>query len=70
MKLKENLTDDLKQKIGNYIMGQKEISSNPEGAITGFQTINKLNNELTEKKMKNKPINKGFKKSKVTDLVG
>ncbi len=42
MKLKENLTDDFKQKVGSYIMGQKEISSNPEGSITGFQTINKL----------------------------
>ena len=50
MKLKENLTDDFKQKASNYIMNQSNISSSPEGSVTGFQTINKLNNELTEKK--------------------
>jgi hypothetical protein len=70
MKLKENLTDDFKQRASNYIMNQSNISSSPEGSVTGFQTINKLNNELTEKKMKNKPINKGVKKSNITDLVG
>lgn len=70
MKIKENLTDDFKSKVADSIMNQKEINSNPEGGIVGFQAINKINSELTEKKMKSKTIKKATKKSNVTDLVG